>query len=144
MEQGEQTSSNNLEVISMIIWLSTGNGKFFELVGTITSILSIQFISVFLSTALVIPLNKSYLNHPRVHFVGDITILLLILTVNPILKYSKLFSNLVFVSKVHQVLVHKVFFVLNTSLSNAIKHISICSILTGFIVLRNLFVFTFI
>jgi hypothetical protein len=36
MEQGDQTSStnssSNLDVISMIIWLSTGNGKFFELV----------------------------------------------------------------------------------------------------------------
>jgi hypothetical protein len=34
--QGDQPSSNssasNLDVISMIIWLSTGNGKFFELV----------------------------------------------------------------------------------------------------------------
>ena len=28
----EQASSNNLEVVSMVIWLSTGNGKFFELV----------------------------------------------------------------------------------------------------------------
>jgi hypothetical protein len=28
----EQGSSNNLDVVSMIIWLSTGNGKFFELV----------------------------------------------------------------------------------------------------------------
>jgi hypothetical protein len=28
----EQDSSNNLDVISMVIWLSTGNGKFFELV----------------------------------------------------------------------------------------------------------------
>ncbi|CAF0729578.1 unnamed protein product [Adineta ricciae] len=34
MEQGDQTSSNSLEVISMIIWLSTGNGKFFELHGS--------------------------------------------------------------------------------------------------------------
>ncbi len=36
MEQGDQTSSSdsssNLDVVSMIIWLSTGNGKFFELV----------------------------------------------------------------------------------------------------------------
>jgi hypothetical protein len=36
MEQGDQTSSNvtpsNLDVVSMVIWLSTGNGKFFELV----------------------------------------------------------------------------------------------------------------
>lgn len=100
--------------------------------------------SSFFSTVLVIPLNKSYPNHRRLHFVGDITIPLLILTVNLILKYSKLFSNLVFVSKVHQVLVRKVFFVLNTFLSNAIKHPMIYSILTGFIVLRNLFVFTFI
>jgi len=28
----QNTSENNLEVISMVIWLSTGNGKFFELV----------------------------------------------------------------------------------------------------------------
>jgi hypothetical protein len=27
-----QGSSNDLEVVSMVIWLSTGNGKFFELV----------------------------------------------------------------------------------------------------------------
>ncbi len=36
MEQGDQISSNDssnsLDVVSMIIWLSTGNGKFFELV----------------------------------------------------------------------------------------------------------------
>jgi hypothetical protein len=36
MEQGDQTSSSgsssNLDVVSMVIWLSTGNGKFFELV----------------------------------------------------------------------------------------------------------------
>jgi hypothetical protein len=36
MEQGDQATSNgsssNLEVVSMVIWLSTGNGKFFELV----------------------------------------------------------------------------------------------------------------
>lgn len=38
-DQGDQASSNtpaapasNLDVVSMIIWLSTGNGKFFELV----------------------------------------------------------------------------------------------------------------
>lgn len=29
-----ETSSNDLEVVSMVIWLSTGNGKFFELVRT--------------------------------------------------------------------------------------------------------------
>jgi hypothetical protein len=27
-----QDSSNDLDVVSMVIWLSTGNGKFFELV----------------------------------------------------------------------------------------------------------------
>lgn len=27
-----ETSSTDLEVVSMVIWLSTGNGKFFELV----------------------------------------------------------------------------------------------------------------
>jgi hypothetical protein len=27
-----QGSSNDLDVVSMVIWLSTGNGKFFELV----------------------------------------------------------------------------------------------------------------
>lgn len=33
MEQTSSNSSNNnLDVVSMIIWLSTGNGKFFELV----------------------------------------------------------------------------------------------------------------
>lgn len=36
MEQADQTSSSgsssNLDVVSMVIWLSTGNGKFFELV----------------------------------------------------------------------------------------------------------------
>ncbi len=33
MAQADQAnSSGNLEVVSMVIWLSTGNGKFFELV----------------------------------------------------------------------------------------------------------------
>jgi hypothetical protein len=27
-----QVSANELDVVSMVIWLSTGNGKFFELV----------------------------------------------------------------------------------------------------------------
>ncbi|CAM2703201.1 unnamed protein product [Rotaria socialis] len=30
----EQDSSNKLDVVSMVIWLSTGNGKFFELHGS--------------------------------------------------------------------------------------------------------------
>ncbi|CAF0819420.1 unnamed protein product [Rotaria sordida] len=38
MEQGDQASSSgsssNLDVVSMVIWLSTGNGKFFELHGS--------------------------------------------------------------------------------------------------------------
>ncbi|UJR33355.1 hypothetical protein I4U23_020804 [Adineta vaga] len=34
MEQAGQSSTNTLDVVSMIIWLSTGNGKFFELHGT--------------------------------------------------------------------------------------------------------------
>ena len=38
----EQASPSNLDVISMIIWLSTGNGKFFELVRSIVSIVAAQ------------------------------------------------------------------------------------------------------
>jgi hypothetical protein len=38
-----QASSNDLEVVSMVIWLSTGNGKFFELVKR-NSIFCIQLI----------------------------------------------------------------------------------------------------
>ena len=33
----EEAAASNLDVISMIIWLSTGNGKFFELVRSIVS-----------------------------------------------------------------------------------------------------------
>jgi len=77
-------SSNDLEVVSMVIWLSTGNGKFFELVRIRYHLYSIN--RFFLSMVLVIQSNKFYLNHRRLPFVGVIIIRPLILIDNPILK----------------------------------------------------------
>ena len=128
-----QTSSTDLEVVSMVIWLSTGNGKFFELVRGKTILYSNRsrfFSSSSFSMVLVIQSNKFYLNHRRQHFVGVITIHPLILIDNPILKFWKLFSRLVSVSRVHQALVPKVFCVRNTFSSNALLDVffSSCSL----------------
>ena len=68
--------------------------------------------------ALVILSNKFYLNHRRLLFVGVITIHQPIPIDNPTLKRSKHFSKLVFVLKVHQAPVLRVFFVVNTYSSN--------------------------
>ena len=118
MEPTDQTPSNtasdNLEVISMVIWLSTGNGKFFELVRFSFLALCSLMRVLLSSTALVTLSSKSYLTHQRRHFVGVIIILQLIPNGNLTLKFLKHFSKLVFVSKVHPVPVLRVFFVLNT------------------------------
>lgn len=123
-ENSSDNNSNNLEVVSMVIWLSTGNGKFFELVIKSLSLVEKQFFWLFFfSMAHVIQSNKFYPNLLRVRFVGVITILQLILIVNLTLSFSKLSSKLAFISKVHQVLVLKVYFVRNTFLSNVIPKV---------------------
>jgi hypothetical protein len=128
MEQIDSTSSssssNQLEVLSMVIWLSTGNGKFFELVRYACQSIDVNHRFLLIcccSMALVIQSNKSYRNHLRPLSVGVIIIHRLIPIDCRIHKFSKLFSKLAFVSKARQAQAHKVFYVLNTYLSN-VKH----------------------
>lgn len=125
MEQGSPTSLN---VVSMIIWLSTGNGKFFELVRWNKSIvryfysINVKHVSFSLfSMALAMSLNKFYRNHQKQLFVGVIIILQQIQIDSHILKFSNHSFKLDSESKDRQELVHKVFYVRNIFLSNEIE-----------------------
>lgn len=118
-------ANNQIDVISMVIWLSTGNGKFFELVKRKRNYFRLSDFSLLCfsrSTDHARQFNKFYRKSRKTLFDGVITILQRTLNEKPILKLLKPSSKQVSASRAHQVQELRVFYVLNTFSSDEDRH----------------------